>query len=269
MTTNIVNALFGAQREATTRALHQYDYGQRLIFADLQLPQAYEVHFGNDPYEGETVTQIGDSTGVVIPDECLLTAGYTYAWVFLHTGEDDGETRYLAKIQVTARSKPTNQEPTPVQQDAITEAIAALDRAVEQTAADVILADGYATDARNSATSAKESATEAAQSATEAREYAEAAAQSASDSEHFSDLSEGHAQASAASAADSSASAATSAEKASEASQSADRAEQAATTAGYMWIEIVDGHLVYTRTDQVDADFSLSSTGHLILESVA
>lgn len=262
MTTNIVNALFGAQREATTRALHQYDYGQRLIFADLQLPQAYEVHFSNDPYEGETVTQIGDSTGVVIPDECLLTAGYTYAWIYLHTGEDDGETRYLAKIPVAARSKPTNREPTPVQQDAITEAIAALNTAVEQTAADVILADGYATDARNSAASAEESATEAAQSATEAREHAEAAAGSASDAERFSDLSEGYAQAS-------SASAATSAEKASEASQSADRAEQAATTAGFMWIEIVDGHLVYTRTDQVDADFSLSSTGHLILESVA
>lgn len=172
MTTNIVNALFGAQRESTTRALHQYDYGQRLIFADLQLPQAYEVHFGNDPYDGETVTQIGDSTGVVIPDACLLTAGYVYAWVFLHTGEDDGETRYLAKIPVTARSEPTNLEPTPVQQDAITEAIAALNTAVEQTAADVILADNYANDARGYAESAEESAAEAAQSAEDASQAA-------------------------------------------------------------------------------------------------
>ena len=47
-------------------------------------------------------------------------------------------------------------------------------------------------------------------------------------------------------------------------------AEQIAGTAGYMFMEIDDrGRLIYTRTDQVDADFSISRpAGHLILEAV-
>ena len=47
------------------------------------------------------------------------------------------------------------------------------------------------------------------------------------------------------------------------------RAEQQANTAGYMEVEIdANGHLMYYRTDRVDADFYLDAVGHLILESV-
>ena len=52
-----------------------------------------------------------------------------------------------------------------------------------------------------------------------------------------------------------------------EAVEAADRAEQAANTAGYMDIDIVDGHLIYTRTFAVDVDFELSN-GHLLMEAV-
>lgn len=53
------------------------------------------------------------------------------------------------------------------------------------------------------------------------------------------------------------------------AEDAADRAEQAATTAGYMIIGIdADGHLIYTRTDQVDVDFALDNSGHLVMEGV-
>lgn len=41
------------------------------------------------------------------------------------------------------------------------------------------------------------------------------------------------------------------------AEQSAERAEQAANTAGYIDVEIVDGDLIYKRTDAVDVDFAL------------
>lgn len=55
---------------------------------------------------------------------------------------------------------------------------------------------------------------------------------------------------------------------ASNASLDADRAEQAANTAGFMEISVDgSGHLIYLRTDQVDADLSLDADGHLILES--
>ena len=47
---------------------------------------------------------------------------------------------------------------------------------------------------------------------------------------------------------------------------SADRAEQAAQNAGYMYMEIVDGHLMYYRTENVSvADFALVD-GHLVME---
>ena len=107
ITTNIITASFPAgERTATTRSLYQYDYGQILRFEGLELPQAYEVHFSDKPYSGEATTQIGNADGVTIPDAYLLNSGYVYAWIYLHTGEDDGETRYTIKIPVAGRSMP-------------------------------------------------------------------------------------------------------------------------------------------------------------------
>lgn len=51
------------------------------------------------------------------------------------------------------------------------------------------------------------------------------------------------------------------------AEQSAERAEQAANTAGYLDVEIVDGDLIYTRTDAVDVDFALVD-GDLVMEAI-
>ena len=51
------------------------------------------------------------------------------------------------------------------------------------------------------------------------------------------------------------------------ASADADRAEQAASTAGYLDVKIVDGRLIYTRTDAVDVDFTLNN-GRLIMEAI-
>ena len=51
------------------------------------------------------------------------------------------------------------------------------------------------------------------------------------------------------------------------AKEDADRAEQAASTAGYLDVEIVDGRLIYTRTDAVDVDFALNN-GRLIMEAI-
>lgn len=45
----------------------------------------------------------------------------------------------------------------------------------------------------------------------------------------------------------------------------ADRAEQAASESGYMEFEMVNGHLIYRRTSNVDVDFVLRD-GHLIVE---
>lgn len=149
ITTRYVDVAFGGGRSAMARALYQYDYGQILRITDLDLPVAYEVHFAEGK-TGNSVTQIGNADGVNIPDAMLLKSGSFYAWFYLHETSSDGETRYEILFPVMQRAKPTNETPTPVQQDAITEAIAALNAAVEQTGADVEAAAASASAAADS-----------------------------------------------------------------------------------------------------------------------
>ena len=146
---NIITAVFGGRREARTAALFQWDYGIILQFIGPALPVAYEVHFSASP-TGEAAVVIGDEDGVAIPDEYLTKAGILFAWVYLHTGDSDGETRYTVTIPVTARAKPTDYEPTPVEQGVIQQAIAALNagvktvedavESIDQTVADALQA---------------------------------------------------------------------------------------------------------------------------------
>ena len=128
---NVLTVFFRGQT-AKTKNLWQYDYGQKMKLLGVSLPDAYEVHFANTAESGNAITMIGDANGVDIPDELLETGKDVYAWLFLHTGTDDGETEYMATIPVKARAKPTNEEPTPVQQDAITQAIAALNAGMSE-----------------------------------------------------------------------------------------------------------------------------------------
>ena len=151
---NITPVYFNGSREAfleEEEGLVQYDYGQILKFEDIELPSAYTVHFGNEKEDGLSKPMIGDEDGVEIPAEFLQTGLPVWAWIFLHEGEDDGETEYIVKIPVRRRSRPTNYAPTEVQQSAIDQAIAALNVAVEETeesaqaaAADALKAEGYA-----------------------------------------------------------------------------------------------------------------------------
>lgn len=125
---NILRVKFGTSQTVNADSLWQYDYGQILKMEGLDLPNAYEVHFAK--YGDETsVTMIGNADGVVIPDILLQTPGEIRAWLYLHTGLTDGETVYQVNIQVQLRAAPTNEEPTPVQQDTITQTLAALAQA--------------------------------------------------------------------------------------------------------------------------------------------
>lgn len=132
---NVTVIALAKDRIARASGLYQYDYGQRFLFADVTLPEHYEVHFANSN-DGESVTMIGDATGVDVPDEVLLSGKPVYFWVFLHEGDADGETEYPGMVQVAKRAKPTDTEPTPVQQDVITKAIALLEGAVVEARAE-------------------------------------------------------------------------------------------------------------------------------------
>lgn len=128
----IVNAYcLRSDRQTVTRALTQYDYGQTLMLHDVTLPETYEVHFSNSEAQGTTKTVIGNADGVEIPDEYLRTRKPVYAFLVLHKDADDGRTVYKIKIPVNPRPAPTDEPITPQEQSAVTQAIAALNSAVE------------------------------------------------------------------------------------------------------------------------------------------
>lgn len=253
-TTRIIEARFNGHRQATTRRLFQYDYGQLLTFPDLTTPPSYQVQFCSI---GDTTTLevLGDATGVLIPDELLQRGRMITAFVFLHDTLTDGETRYTIAIPVTARPEMTDIEPTPEEIREIDQLIAALNSGVtrSETAAD----------------EAEQSAAEAAQSASEAAVSASTATGAATTATGAAD----RAAASEASAVVSATNAATSAGAASssaaDAAQSADRAEQAAGQSGYMFFYINEnGDLIYQRTPNVDVDFYLDD-GDLYVRATA
>ena len=131
---NTLNAYCRGRTLVKTSPLYQYDYGQILRLVGVVLPVSYEVHFSNTQH-GNSITMIGDADGVEIPDICLASGSDVYAWLYLHTGANDGETEIAITIPVIQRAKPTNGTPTPVQQDAITQAIAALNAALTEAEA--------------------------------------------------------------------------------------------------------------------------------------
>ena len=130
---NVITAKFcSGSTQTWTEEAWQWDYGQALQFDGLELPDAYEVHFSNTPLTGETITQIGGDDGVSVPDQFFMSGSAVYAWVYLHEDEDDGETVYMVTIPVKKRPQPSDDVPTPVEQSAIDQAIAALNVAVDK-----------------------------------------------------------------------------------------------------------------------------------------
>lgn len=130
---NIVIARPEGNRGCKTAALYQYDYGQVLKFEGMELPESYEVHFGNDP-AGTAVIVLGDAQGAPIPDSCLAAGRDIYAWLYLHTGTQDGETVYSVVIPVIPRAAASEGEADPVQRNALSEAVALLTHAADGAA---------------------------------------------------------------------------------------------------------------------------------------
>lgn len=128
---NIATAQFSDSVYTVSTPLWRYDYGQVLKIEGLPLPDPFEVHFSYAPV-GTAKYQIGRNGQVTIPDEFLTKSGFAYAWIFLHTGEDDGETRYQIKIPVRERAKPTDTPLTPEEQSVVTQLIAVLNDKVEE-----------------------------------------------------------------------------------------------------------------------------------------
>ena len=104
---NIIVARFNGTTEAAAIGLWQWDYGQILQIEGLDLPAVTEIHFAQD---GLSKTELGTTQqgvcSVSVPNSMLQHASRIKAYIYLHTGENDGETEYEIRIPVRARARP-------------------------------------------------------------------------------------------------------------------------------------------------------------------
>ena len=295
--TKIIKAVFDGDRYAVTAKRTRTDYGQVLEFVDVVLPDTFECIFSNSAASsGVGKKQIGSAQRVLIPDEYLATGQAIYAWVLVHDGDDDGRHMYNVKIPVVGMPDTSPEEPTPMEQSVISQAITALNSAVDTTtqkaqeatesadraehAAEGV--EGYAerAEAAQSASesardialeakvSAQASAATATEKASEAISSATTASQSALTAENASESAQEYATASAESASQASQSADTASGKASDASESAQAASQKATEASQKALESAQSAstAVQAKTDAESAK-TASETAQGLAES--
>lgn len=249
-----------------TSAITQWDYGWIFIPEIESLPPAYRLDFSNEEKQGTALPIYCGSEGAEVPKELIDTGKDIHVW-YVCIGDGYGITEYHWIIPNKCKPKTAEDEPDPTQQGVIDQAIAQLNTAVEKTSQDVQTATALAAEAQRHANEADQSAQDAEGSKTAAetaKNAAETARANARTSETNAALS--------ASAAERAKQAAQSyAEQANGSAEtsilSADRAEQAANNAGYMDVDVVNGRLVYTRTDAVDTDLSLVN-GRLIMRAI-
>ena len=236
----------GPRGTYTEGMITEEDYGILFQMPDLDLPAAYQVDFSNKLASGTALTVVGNSDGALIPQSLMDSGKDVYAFLY-YVGDGFGKTTHVFRINNNRRAKRGAPAPDPEQQSVIDATIAALNDAVESTAAD---AEQTASDAAR-AEAARDRAETAANSA-------EASATNAAQSEANAAQSESTATAAATSASASASSAAT----------NADRAEQAAAQSGYLWFYIEDGKLYMDRTANTHVNFFMRD-GKLYVEEVS
>ena len=159
-TSKIIRAVVGGGRYTTTAPIMKEDYGIILKIENLELPASYEVDFSNSRKGGDSVTMIGDESGVLIPTQFIKDGKDVFAFLYW-VGADYGKTVYTFCIPNHVRPDRTDETPEPEQQSVIGQAISALNTAVAQTAQDVLDADASATSAAQSAERAEQAAADA------------------------------------------------------------------------------------------------------------
>ena len=134
MATNdsIITVSYSDTGHTRTVPVFQYDYGHKLDLAEFEsLPETFEMHFAPVGAK-ESITMLGSNGMVDVPDTLLRQKQSVFGWLFLHDGETDGETKYIVEIPVIARAAPSDKEYTPEEHDLVTQAVAALQAAVER-----------------------------------------------------------------------------------------------------------------------------------------
>lgn len=133
MINNIMNVAFGKAKTTRTRTMYRQDAEQYLKFVGIELPDHYLVDFGFSD-TGDTISMVGDTNGVLIPDNLLETPGDLHAWVWVNTGTYGGKTCYHAIIPVQKRGTKTDIQPTPAERQQIEVLVAELGEGVQSAA---------------------------------------------------------------------------------------------------------------------------------------
>ena len=136
MRDNIVTAVAGDKLYIKTDSVFQYDYGLKLVIEGIELPETYDVHFGNtDSAAAKTVA--GDATGVAIPDEYLRSGKDIHAYMYIKNADEYGYTVYHIHIPVVDRAAIDTEEITPVEHTFVEDALEQIAEAVEETETNV------------------------------------------------------------------------------------------------------------------------------------
>ena len=137
MRNNIITANAGDKPYIKTGSVFQYDYGLILQITGITLPEEYDVHFGNDSSpSAKTVT--GNASGVAVPDEYLRNGEDVHAWLYLHTGNNDGESVLHIQIPVIERAAIDTEEVTPIEHHFVEDALETMTWLAEQAEASVL-----------------------------------------------------------------------------------------------------------------------------------
>lgn len=115
------------QTEGYGEALYTYDWGQKIRFEGIELPDHYEVHFSDLP-NGVGTPRLGNADGVDVPRAYLMHPGMLYLWIFLHFSDSDGTTVYRAALEVIQKAD-GSVTPSEEEKDIIQQAIELLDQA--------------------------------------------------------------------------------------------------------------------------------------------
>lgn len=102
---NTITAYFRG-RVGVAESVYQNDYGRVLVIDGLNLPAVFEAHF-TKPGDDEAITVIGQNNRIAIPNACLANIGMVTVYIYLHTGENDGETEYIIRFAVIRRARPS------------------------------------------------------------------------------------------------------------------------------------------------------------------
>ena len=107
-----------------TAPVFQYNVGEQYLkLIGFDLAGTYRVDFSNYIDSQDSVSVIGGADGAVIPNDLLATGSTVYAF-YVEAEADATTTLYRIEIPVIRRPEPSDREPSPEEQSAISQLMA-------------------------------------------------------------------------------------------------------------------------------------------------